>query len=71
MKRSERKKILNERYPDGISRASAARELRMSPNAIPVEKLTRIYRPNSPHPRIDIDSLLAWFYSKVELGVWR
>ena len=71
MKKSERKKQLNERYPDGISRAAAARELRISPTDIPVEKLTRIYIPNRVHPRIDIDSLLSWYYSRIELGVFR
>jgi len=71
MKKPERKRQLDDRYPDGISRAAAARELRVSPTDIPVDKLTRIYIPGRAYPRIDIDSLLAWYYSRVELGVFR
>jgi hypothetical protein len=71
MKRAERLRQLNEKYPNGISRRKAAKELNISPNLVPVAKLTKVWLPEHKYPRLGIESLVNWYYAHEELGVIR
>ena len=68
MTRAEHLRLLNEKYPAGISRKAAARELHVSPNIIPVELLTQFVLPGQTRPRYSVESLVNWFYSHKRLG---
>ena len=71
MTRAEMIAYLTEKYGAGISRSAAAKELHVSPTSIPVEKLSRFVFPNHKHAKIEIVSLCTWYYSHLELGVFR
>jgi len=71
MTKSEMKRMLDQKFPLGMTRADIAREFRLSRSSIPVEKLTRSVLFGQQLKRYDVDAICTWVYSGKTLGTYR
>ena len=71
MTRGEIKRMLDQRYPLGMTRADIAREFHLSRSSIPVEKLTRSVLFGQQLKRYDVDAICSWIYNGRTLGIYR
>ena len=71
MTKAEMKKMLDQKYPLGMTRADISRELHVSRSTVPVAKLTKTVLLGQQLKRYDIDSICDWIYNGKTLGVYR